>query len=72
MHPAGCDVDADDLDAFLQPGTMAPRGRRVAGCDIGRARDAVARTERAAEDVVDVQHGNHARGFGGIDPPSFG
>src|SRR5260370_42270273 len=66
------DIDARDRDTFLQSRAHAPGGGRVARCDVGWAGDAVARTERAAENVVDVEYRHHTRGFPRVNPSGLG
>ena len=52
-RPSG-GVYAGNLHPFLEPGAVAAGGRHVTRGHVGRARDAVAGTERATEHVFDV------------------
>ena len=72
LHATGGDVDAGDLDALFQARAQAAGGGRVAGGDVGWARDAVGGAERAAEDVLDVEHRDHLRGLGRVHPARLG
>src|SRR6202011_2857032 len=71
LDSAAGNIDAGDRNALFQARPQTPRGSRVPGGDVGRARDAVGGTERAAEDVVDVENRHHALGLGGVHPPGL-
>src|SRR5712692_6414098 len=71
-HMSRRDIDTRDRDPFLESRAEAASGGRVARCDVGWARDAVAGAERAAEDVLDVEYRHHTRGLARVNPSGLG